>query len=333
MNSKDYGRIAAGDPSLDQTSLTDIQLEALNWGAKIEGRFGPSWAWTIRDYGEGHIELTGVYNEEGHKSRVVKGDLLKKDVVAKSYEEFVSVLDDAVEEYRKKKKRATVRAEMNERKLIDNLRRTRKTVREKCMMMKADKLLTFTTRAAIMESEVFREIVTKFLRSCRSSNDGFQYVAVFERHMSEKTSARKYGSLHLHMAISGYCSYRELRHNWRKAVQSVLQDGDYEGANFDASKGKRKGLRSGYYDRARIARYMSKYLTKDMDDEYEPNKRRYWSSRNIKKPETTRIYTAPSLQNRTFIDIFNGILNIDIKRVFMPERVNGATPPIIWLST
>lgn len=332
MTPDDFLGTGAAGPSLDLGLLNDKHIKALEWGAMLEGRFGPSWAWSVKDFGDGHVEVVGIYNEEGHKSRA-RRHVVEKVELPETFEEFEAWLERDIVQPTERKKRATCREDMDERWIERNLRKTRKTVREKCLMMRADKLLTFTTRAAIVESEVFRKIVTKFLRDCRRSIDNFQYVAVFERHMSEKTSKQKYGSLHLHMAMAGFVSYKQLRHLWRVAVQSELKDGDYEGANIDASENKRKGLKAGHYERSRIARYMSKYLTKDMDDEFEPNKRRYWASRNIKKPEITRFFTAPALINRTFVDIFEGILDVDIKRVFMPERENGAVPPLIWLST
>ncbi len=314
--------------SLDLRTLTDYQHRAMVWGASLEGAFGASWGWTINDFGDGHFEVVGVYSDDGHKVGKVKKSIPK---TVETFEEFCAFLEA---DMAKTKKRAKTVDDMTPETIERSLRRTRKVIREKCLMMRADKLLTFTTRASITDSEIFKSIVTKFLKRCRLSEDDFKYVAVFERHMSEKTSPEKYGSLHLHVAIAGYCSYKKLRHYWRQSVQDVLKDGDYEGANIDASEFRRNGLKSGHYNRAKIASYMSKYITKDMDnDGFEPNKRRYWASRNIEPPKKTRIFTAPAINKQTYLTIFSDILGVNLKKMFMPEFTVGGSPPTIWLST
>ena len=197
-------------------------------------------------------------------------------------------------------------------------------------MLDVDRMITCTTRQAIVDSDVFRKITQKFFRLCKAKIDNFRYIAVFERHMSENTSPAKYGSLHLHVAINGFMNYKLLRHLWRKAVQDVTGSDDYEGANIDVSKRTNK---QGKKNNQRIASYMAKYISKDMDDEYIPGKKRYWSSQKIPKPEVFKLYTVPALHRDTFKIIFTEVLGVEVKRVFNPKREAGHIPPIFWLST
>lgn len=284
---------------------------------------GPCWSWTVTDYGEGHIEALGIWGDVAYTQKRKINDSFESP---ETYDEFVMFLE---REMRKKNKKADP---ANQESYERSIRRTKKVIRQKAMMLKVDRLLTCTTRAPIVDIEVFRDITTRFFRECRKRLDNFEYIAVFERHMSEKTSKEKYASLHLHVATKGFVHYNLLRQMWRKAVNDVLKTDDFSGANINVRVSNRN--KANLFDRERIARYLSKYITKDITDDYEKGKKRYWSSRGIAKPDTYRIYTCPSLSLEPYRSVFSELFGIKVRKVFKPTvSVGGGVPPLIWLST
>ena len=91
----------------------------------------------------------------------------------------------------------------------------------------------------------------------------FPYVAILEKH--EK------GNYHLHVAWCGRVQVGIVRKMWLAAL-GVGKGG----GNIDAKQIK---VPSGADRASRIARYMSKYVSKHFDAEPRYNKKRYWSSR------------------------------------------------------
>lgn len=296
------GVAAGGGSSLDLNTLTELKASMIDAGF-TEKYSGTGRRWKVTHYGDDVFEVLGCQVSElpmsGKKRKVTKP-------------------------------RATDRKDMNESQIEGSIRRSRKVIRQKVAMMTADRLMTYTTRESIVESEVFKRIVSRFLAYLRKQIPDFQYVAVFERHMSKNTSAKKYGSLHLHMATQGWQDYKKLRHLWRKSVQLELKNDDYEGAGFDCQEKHSSG---GRRTATKLARYISKYLTKDIDDEYfEPNKRRYWSSKNITPPDTLTMFSVPACHVETFRQMWEDFLGVEIPRVFQPDR-EPYKPPLIWMST
>lgn len=102
----------------------------------------------------------------------------------------------------------------------------------------------------------------------------FPYVAVLEKH-------RK-GNYHLHLAWVGKVNLNLMRHIWR------LSCGGKDGGNINSQyiKSPTGGDRT-----AKIARYISKYVTKHFETFAQYNKKRYWSSRQT-LPEIQRYILA-----------------------------------------
>lgn len=299
-----------GRSSLDLWTLTDTAEKMDAYGIQKLPNGRPQWCWTIKDFEDGSFTVTGAFMEQ----RPYKAS--KKP----------------------KKPRSTIVSQMSEQDIQRTITRTKQKVTERVKMMKANQLITCTTRRAIVDADEFKVLVQMFLRKMRRDLKDFRYVAVFERHMSEATSSKKFGSLHLHMAVAGFVSYNLIRKHWRDSVQSVYADGDYEGANIDASGPRRKNGKRGSptsYERHKLARYLSKYVTKDIDNEnFEVGKRRYWSSKNIAPPKKTRLFTCTAMDKyNTFKDIFSDLLGVEIKSYFSPDVTSGATIPIIYMST
>lgn len=300
-NSLDLGTLDDETAAKLSPLLESLRSCALEYGLSDTGS-GTGRNWTVVAYLDGSFEVTGMHTSEG-----LAPPSRKKPA----------------------KTRATERKDMDESTIERTMRRTKKTVRQKAKQLQPDKLITLTTREPIVEADVFKAVVQRFYRLCRGDGLTFEYVTVFERHMGKRTSAAKYGSLHLHMATKGYVDYNVIRKLWRDAVQWKLRNGDWAGANIDSSVRKN----GGHFDSSSIARYIAKYLSKDMDDEYfEPNKKRYWCSRGIQPPEKVRFFSPPAMHFETFRAMWEDIIGLDIVKLFQPDR-DGGQPPIIWMAT
>lgn len=308
----------AEGPNLDLRTLNQKPLEnfpefpeyqrlelarqaAIEYGMTETGS-GRGWVWSVLSFSDGGFEATGRSTQEG----------LKKSARRKGA--------------KKSKKRASERGQMSEESIESSLRRSKKSVRRHLRSMCADQMLTFTTRYSFVDIGPFRGLLSRFLGLVRVRYPDFQYLTVIERHNSNKTSLKKLGSLHVHMATSGFVPYNVLRELWRKAVQLELKDGDWEGANMQASNLKNPNSRS-------LSRYMSKYLTKDLDNEYfEPNKKRYWVSRNIKVPALLTLFSPPAVAEGVLRSMWQDILSAE-SLVFWAPDVEEGKPPIIWMSS
>ena len=138
-------------------------------------------------------------------------------------------------------------------------------------------LVTFTTRR-IYTVETLLLAWQKFTRSLAAAGVDFEYLAVPERHPTNPTH------LHIHAAYRGRANIKVLRRLWHIALEAIegrivkatLTGSDAPG-NIDV---KRVAAQSGYKRMRKIAKYIAKYITKDVIVEF--NKKRYWPSKGIK---------------------------------------------------
>jgi hypothetical protein len=160
--------------------------------------------------------------------------------------------------------------------------RARVELRKKIMMLKADRVLTLTARAD-MDFREFERATNKFLAMCRKQwgSDVFQYVLVFERHKENRTS------FHAHLALNKYFSVNILRLFWHRALGwcgKGIAKGEQSPGNVDITSS-----RKGYWNRHKIAKYICKYIGKDVAKAVHgtelANAKRYRSSQNIAKPK------------------------------------------------
>lgn len=158
--------------------------------------------------------------------------------------------------------RAQRRAKTNVRKLVTELAPTA--------------LVTFTTRET-MTLDQLMWCWQYFTRLMRDAGVEFDYVAVPEQHPTNPEH------LHLHVAYRGRTAYNNLRRFWHMALEArhgrrvkcVLRGSESPG-NIDVQNIKaRDSLRR----IRKVARYVSKYITKDLISEF--NRKRYWPSKGI----------------------------------------------------
>lgn len=151
--------------------------------------------------------------------------------------------------------------------------RARGAIRKKCLAIGATHLVTLTYRANVEDRNRVLNDLERLRRALKRAGHLMPYVAVLE--------CQERGALHPHLAVRGFQDVRLLRRCWYKIVGN--------GQGQVNVRGPRPGSSS-----AKLARYLSKYITKDITDlprEFEEH--RYFSSRNISIPcETFQIVIA-----------------------------------------
>jgi len=163
-----------------------------------------------------------------------------------------------------------VQVEHNEEALKKSIFRARRQLRLSVKNIGADRLFTLTRReseadkAAWWNPKDWSDAWAKFIRMAKRAGIDLAYVAVLEHH--------KKGNYHLHVAITGFINVNLARRIWL-----VICGGKGMG-NVDV-RAKNHGLHR-FEKSARIARYISKYITKGFEENVRFNKKRYWASRH-----------------------------------------------------
>ncbi|MGE3348526.1 MAG: hypothetical protein AB7I35_14035 [Ramlibacter sp.] len=192
------------------------------------------------DLGHGHIEMVGYRALEW------------VDVAPLSKEAYQAYLD-AVE-----RNHAETWEERREKSIRNASKRAQTRVRRLCKAMGVDTLMTLTYRANEVDLDQVKADLKEFNRRMLRELPGFQFVCGFEQ--------QDRGAWHMHLATAGLPaiftkkagrhavrvkSYDLFRSVWR----SITKD---RGGNVDVSRRKGTAARSP----ARIAAYLSKYITK-----------------------------------------------------------------------
>jgi hypothetical protein len=156
--------------------------------------------------------------------------------------------------------------------------RAAKKVRQLCLEIGADRLLTLTSRGLLADLDNAKVVWARFMRLLDRVGAKFRYITVPEYHANGE-------HIHLHVALSGYVRVDTLRRCWQIALGGKGNERGPESlGNVDIKyrfrKGQSKGKRC-----AGIAGYLSKYIVKDFEQHYQFNKKRYWAPRGIKLPE------------------------------------------------
>jgi hypothetical protein len=152
-----------------------------------------------------------------------------------------------------------------------SIRRTRRTLHDLVKCNDFDLFVTFTFNPKKIDRYDLVGVTAKmqgWLRRQYARNNNFQYLIVPEKH--------KDGAIHFHALMKDY-PFVLKRTN-------VIQD-NRRVYNIPMFK---FGFTNATYlprdDREKVGNYIAKYISKDMITM--PNRRRYWASRNLKKPIT-----------------------------------------------
>ena len=281
---------------------TNDQLIQVDFTEPIEGLH---WRLDLLDFGDGYHEATAVMLE---KPRTKK----KKKINNK-----------------KEKNKDEFRDDMSSENLARSVIRAKRNMRHKCFMMKADRLLTLTTRKSIADRSEFQSCMDRFRRLVKAHyGDKFCAIVVFEEHDSDKTSEGKRGAHHGHMALNRYYDINLLRSFWNKAVTG---EGWYKGCGREmAANVQITSPRKGVFNRHKIASYLAKYMIKDMAKQ-KKNAKRFMSWGDIRKPKRKTFFVAPCYDPFYVIKkIIEHVTGKVFTRFF--ERSEGVIE-MIWYST
>lgn len=160
----------------------------------------------------------------------------------------------------------------DERDILRAVARAKKTIRHAVKTIGASHLLTLTTREHENTPESLAVRWKRFVRAYRAvSKDRFPNVAVPERHSLNPKH------WHLHVAVRGFVEVRIARRLWWACC------GGRGMGNVDVKHIKvgvhGNGMPKGPLVKSeKIARYLSKYMSKDLIFAHRPDKKRYWRS-------------------------------------------------------
>lgn len=153
------------------------------------------------------------------------------------------------------------------------------------------------------DDEVVTKKVATFLDHLKRSSPDLTYLLVPERHKNGALHFHAlFGHLNAHMSDSGKKWHRETIYNLKAYTWGF--------SNFTRIK-----------DKARTANYCRKYITKEMLTERK-NKKRYWSSKNLKKPER--------IENLDLMEVVKQNNRIDIMnlKAYENDHVSVVTFPL-----
>lgn len=216
------------------------------------------WRLKIQPFTQGGFEAKAVLVNRNHLNRLVNANRLRgKRSMPKEKDE-----------------------DAEKRDLEKCAYRAARRVRHLCLEIRADRLLTLTSRNKLKGYDDVTATWKRFMRILESAGEKFEYVAVPELHKNGE-------HFHIHAAINGFVRAETLRRCWQIALGGK---GDESGqnalGNVDIKHNKRK-----HYDKNKqtigIARYISKYITKSYLEHHRFNRKRYWAPRSIKLPETS----------------------------------------------
>jgi len=184
--------------------------------------------------------------------------------------------------------------------------RSKRKMRHLVKNMMADHLVTFTRRelegAEYWTPEQWAAAWDRFRRMLSRVIGDFPYVAILEKH--EK------GNYHLHVAWCGRVNVGMVRKMWLAALGGGKGCG-----NIDAKKFK---VQCGGDRASRIARYISKYVSKHYEEDPRYNKKRYWASRQTIEESRRYVLSADTLDGA--IEIARRMLGIDFSKFLRSDK-------------
>lgn len=158
-----------------------------------------------------------------------------------------------------------------------SIRRSRAMIRRKCMSGGLNYLLTLTTRENKTDLDASFKDLSRFIRKVKKTIPGWKYVAVVE--------FQKRGAIHFHVAVKGFQNVRVLRSSWLSIV-GVGQ------GNVQVETPKNARYKSQKWHIAKLAGYLTKYITKDLCG-VGSGRQRYRVAEGIEIPRQRTILSFP----------------------------------------
>jgi hypothetical protein len=215
---------------------------------------GACWRFNISDFGDGVVEsVASKQLEPLPKRRKIKMD--QDDF-------YMPILEDEPDE--KTIRKSQTIEDMDEEQFRRSVGRSRKLARHRALMLKCDRLITFTYRKNQTDrDQCYKDLAATIRRYKRRTKKEFHYVAALE--------VQERGAYHVHLTTNEFHDVNELRECWHKVTDD---DG-----NVNVKKNGNKDT----FDAAAIVAYITKYITKDANLN-KLAKKRFSSSRKIPEP-------------------------------------------------
>lgn len=158
-----------------------------------------------------------------------------------------------------------------------SIRRTRKTINDYVLCNNFELFATFTFAKNRQDIKQKRQQMSDWIRNQRKRNGKFSYIIVPEFHKDKE-------SLHFHALISGYFGSIKKSIN-PKTGKHLIQGGQqvYYFPEYTLGFTNVKAVSASLEDKAKVAYYIQKYITKDMPEFY--GRKRYWASKNLQLPK------------------------------------------------
>lgn len=195
------------------------------------------------------------------------------------------------------------RSEQSPELIEQSIQRSKRKVRHLIKSMGCDRLLTLTRREGELDEWYSQDDWIKawkrFNRLLRIAGAPISYVAVLERH--------KKGNYHLHAAIVGKCNINLIRRCWYAALGQRT-----DGLTPGQTNIQFRQNCTPYQRRAGLAKYVSKYLTKQANLSEFNRKRYFQSSHELPLP------TRQVLRAANFLDAVAemcSLLSLDLAAV------------------
>lgn len=186
------------------------------------------------------------------------------------------------------------------------LRYAKQQVRWLLKSLSADHLLTLTFRENIEDIEQVQKYWQRFSRLMRKRYPDWKYVCAQER--------QERGAWHLHVGIRGRGDVHWIRRCWwmalghrveieygpkgKKHLRALVKDGrEWRYARSEEVRGnidlrgpsKRFGGVGESWKTDKLAAYMTKYMTKDFEEE-RSGRRRFWPAKGIEAPRVEKMW-------------------------------------------
>lgn len=151
-----------------------------------------------------------------------------------------------------------------------SVRRARRQITRKVLHGGLDHLLSLDFKDNVTELRPALRALRLFCDRVQAEIPGWKYLATRER--------QKRGAWHFHLAVQGRQDVKLLRAIWWSIV------GD-RGGNIDVSESRARKLKN---RRVYVAKYISKYIGKDLED-WQLNKKMYYHSKNVEDPPVEEV--------------------------------------------
>ncbi|MDP3444954.1 MAG: hypothetical protein Q8T08_19010 [Ignavibacteria bacterium] len=163
----------------------------------------------------------------------------------------------------------------NETSLERSIRRSQKLVSDYVRCNWFDLFATITIATDRYNTEHSKKKLLTWLKNQRDRNGKFRYIIVSEFH--------KDGALHFHVLLANYNGKLKRSIN-PKTGHGIISNGKpvFELSEYKSGFTKVQEIGQTVEDQAKVGRYISKYITKEMVSIF--GKKRFWTSKGLKKP-------------------------------------------------